>query len=236
MRLNPLLSLAVLAALTLPAGAASRKTPRGETDIAISGSGSFAQTATGNGMTQTSPDWFGGIFEIRHSVSPLKSFEAAYSMVGPHYSTYTTSVPITPSGFPCKPSCTFTPGPSRFVNFSQTLSADWVPTIHRGRFRPFAVLGIGLLIATPDAGQVNVVIPSNTGGKPVLNAFSLTSQVTAAYIYGAGTDWAIGKRWGLRLQYRGEMYKAPDLAPSLYPATNAFIQNAEPSVGIYFGL
>jgi len=38
---------------------------------------------------------------------------------------------------------------------------------------------------------------------------------------------------GLRFQYRGNLYKAPDLS-RLYASTNAFTHTAESMIGAYF--
>jgi len=40
---------------------------------------------------------------------------------------------------------------------------------------------------------------------------------------------------GLRLQFRGNLYKAPDLT-TLYGSTGAFTRTSEPMVGVYFRL
>jgi len=39
----------------------------------------------------------------------------------------------------------------------------------------------------------------------------------------------------VRLQYRGNLYKAPDLS-KLYSSTNAFTHTAEPMIGVYLKL
>ncbi len=235
MRIRFLFVCAVLVALAFPALAATPKA-KGETDLGLSGFFGFTQTATGNGVTHTTPHWYGGTAEVRHIASPLLGFELAYSIAAPHNDTWSASAPLSPSGFPCTPSCSFMPAPSTIQTFDQTFSLDWVPSMKVGNLRPFAVLGIGALLATPDNGQVTVTVPPGNGGGPVLTSFSLSSTVTAAYVYGAGVDWRILRNAGLRLQYRGEMYRDPDIAPSLYPATGAFVQTAEPTIGIYFGL
>jgi len=235
MRIRPLFVFAVLAVLALPALAANPK-PKGETDLGLSGFYGFTQSATGNGVTQSTPHWYGGTFEARHISSPLKGFEAAYTIALPHYDTYTASEALSPPDFPCTPKCSFVPGPSTIRTFDQTFSLDWVPSMKIGNLRPFAVLGIGALLATPDNGQVTVTIPSSAGGSAVENYFSLSSVATGAYVYGAGVDWRVLGNAGIRLQYRGEMYKEPDVAASIYPATGAIVQSAEPTIGIYFGL
>ena len=55
------------------------------------------------------------------------------------------------------------------------------------------------------------------------------------FVYGAGLDWTLLPHLGLRLQYRGNLYKASDLT-SAFSSTNAFTHTAEPVIGIYFRL
>ena len=96
------------------------------------------------------------------------------------------------------------------------ITGDWVPSIHISNLRPFGVLGVGLLLNEPAGSQTNT-----------------TSSNEAVYIYGAGLDWGLLPHLGLRFQYRGNLYKAPDVA-RLYTSTNAFTHTAEPMIGAYF--
>jgi opacity protein-like surface antigen len=91
-----------------------------------------------------------------------------------------------------------------------------VPSIHISNLRPFGVLGAGLLLNVPDSGQS-----------------SSTTSTRAVYVYGAGLDWGLLPHLGLRFQYRGNLYKSPDVT-RLYTSTNAFSHTAEPMVGAYF--
>jgi len=52
------------------------------------------------------------------------------------------------------------------------------------------------------------------------------------FVYGAGLDWGLIPHLGLRLQYRGNLYKAPDLT-KLYTSTGAFTNTSEPMIGAY---
>jgi outer membrane cobalamin receptor len=54
-------------------------------------------------------------------------------------------------------------------------------------------------------------------------------------VYGAGLDWGLIPHIGLRFQYRGNLYKAPDLS-TLYTSSGAFTHTAEPMIGVYFRL
>ena len=92
---------------------------------------------------------------------------------------------------------------------------DWVASVKIANLRPFALAGGGLLFHLPSSGQAS----SATATKPV-------------FVYGAGLDWGLLPHIGLRLQYRGNLYKAPDLT-RLFTSTGAFTQTAEPMAGVY---
>lgn len=98
------------------------------------------------------------------------------------------------------------------------VTADWVSSLKVGNFTPFGLVGIGVLLDVPGSGQNSV----NTTAKPV-------------YVYGAGVDWGILPHVGLRFQYRGNLYSAPNLT-TLYTSTSAFTHTAEPMVGVFFRL
>jgi opacity protein-like surface antigen len=59
------------------------------------------------------------------------------------------------------------------------------------------------------------------------------SETKPVFVYGAGLDWAVFPHIGLRFQYRGNLYKAPDLT-KLYTSTNTFTHSSEPMIGAYF--
>jgi opacity protein-like surface antigen len=95
------------------------------------------------------------------------------------------------------------------------ISGDWVASVRLVNLRPFALAGVGLLLDVPSGDQSS----TDTTTKPV-------------FIYGAGLDWGLVPHLGLRLQYRGNLYKAPDLT-RLYTSTDAFTHTAEPMIGAY---
>jgi opacity protein-like surface antigen len=96
------------------------------------------------------------------------------------------------------------------------IAGDWVPSVHIGSIAPFGILGIGALLNEPAGSQSN----TTSSDKPV-------------FVYGAGLDWGLIPHLGVRFQYRGNLYKAPDLS-TLYTSTSAFTHTAEPMIGAYF--
>jgi opacity protein-like surface antigen len=176
---------------------------RAESDVALSLYGAFTGTTNGNGVQQSPSNAAGGIFELRHISNPLVGWEATYS--------YNRANQVYGPNQPCS-LCL----PASVSANAHELSGDWVPSIHVANLRPFGLLGVGVLFNEPAGSE------SNT-----------TSSDKAVFIYGAGLDWGLVPHIGLRFQYRGNLYKAPDLT-TLYTSTDAFTHTAEPMIGAYF--
>ncbi len=199
--------LFVLAALICTAA-------RAQTDVGLSLYGAFSGAQTGNGVQESPSNSAGGLIELRHISNPIMGWEATYSYNRANQA-YSVSGYVCPAGnVPlCNP-----PTPAPVSANAHEITGDWVPSIHVANLRPFGVLGVGLLLNEPTGGQ------SNT-----------TSSKRAVYVYGAGLDWGLLPHIGLRLQYRGNLYKAPNLT-TLYTSTGAFTHTAEPMIGLYFRL
>jgi opacity protein-like surface antigen len=117
------------------------------------------------------------------------------------------------------------------------ITGDWVPSLHFADLRPFAVLGAGLLLDVPASGQATVTTTCSEclGGTPAPMTTTSPAQTStkAVYVYGAGLDWGLLPHIGLRLQYRGNLYSAPNVT-KLFTSTNAFTHTAEPMAGVCF--
>jgi hypothetical protein len=82
-------------------------------------------------------------------------------------------------------------------------------------YQAVALAGVGLLVDVPVTNQ------------------TLTSTSTqAVYVYGAGLDVGLISHFGLRLQYRGNLNKDPDLT-EVFTSTDEFMHTAEPMAGLY---
>ncbi len=175
-----------------------------QTDVALSVYGAFSGTTNGNGTVQSPSNSAGGIVELRHISNPIVGYEATYSFNRANENYSSCGI--------VNPICS---EQSVKAN-AHEISGDWVASVKLANLRPFALAGVGLLFNVPSSGQTS----TSTSTKPV-------------FIYGAGLDWGLIPHIGLRLQYRGNLYKAPDLT-SLYTSTDAFTHTAEPMIGAYF--
>jgi len=179
-----------------------------QTSVGLSLYGAFSGTTNGNGVQQSASNSAGGLVELRHISNPILGWEATYSYNRANQTYSYNPPPECPA-----PGCAL---PSGAVSANaHEITGDWVPSIRISNFRPFGVLGLGLLLNEPASGQS-----------------STTSSYQAVYVYGAGLDWGLLPHLGLRFQYRGNLYKAPDVT-RLYTSTDAFTHTAEPMIGAY---
>jgi len=176
-------------------------------DIGVSGYQAFTHGTTGDGTQQTAKNAAGGMLELRYLAKPLVGFEFTFSF-NPADQTFT---PTTGNcGYQCQ-----NPFTSLSAKASE-IGVDYVLAKRFGALRPFAVGGLGFFITAPG----NSVYADNTVVRPV-------------YIFGGGVDWGFAQRLGVRLQFRDNLYKAPDLS-DLYNSTGQYTQSAEPMAGFYY--
>ena len=174
-----------------------------QTSVAVSVYGAFSGTTTGNNVQQSPSNAAGGIVELRHISNPILGYEATYS-----YNRANQSYRCTTNNCPVVSQVTV---PAN----AHEVTVDWVPSVHVAPLRPFGVLGVGLLVH-----------------QPASNTASTQSSTQAVYVYGAGLDWGVLPHLGLRFQYRGNLYKSPDLS-KLYTSVDRFRHTAEPMIGAY---
>jgi hypothetical protein len=185
----------------------------GKTDLSVSIYGAFSGTTTANGEQQSPSNAAGGIFEVRHISNPILGFEGTYSINRANQVYTRLACPVTGTSGTCGPI------PTQAISaIAHEFTADYVPSIKIASVRPFGVLGVGVLLNEPVSGQAG----ATWSNKPV-------------FVYGAGLDWGLLPHIGLRLQFRGNLYKAPDLT-TLYGSTGAFTHTSEPMIGVYFRL
>jgi hypothetical protein len=178
-----------------------------QTDVALSGFRTITSSSSGHGTQQTPANSEGGLIEVRHIVKPLVGFEFADSL---HVANEVYSPESGACGTVCGQSTVSISGKANEFAF------NWVATIKKGSVRPFALGGIGLITTLPGSS----VLANRTVVRP-------------AFIYGAGVDWSFAKHLGVRVQFRGNMTKAPDLSTA-YPSTTAYTQIYEPMGGVFY--
>jgi len=92
-------------------------------------------------------------------------------------------------------------------------------------FRPFLLAGGGALRFNP--------IPAGTTINLIQISLPTATETRGTFVYGGGVDYHITRRWGVRLQYRGLLYKVPDFnINSLF--TGATGNLSEPTLGVVF--
>ena len=117
---------------------------------------------------------------------------------------------------------TITPNSFRVGSGITEFSADYVLSPkHIGHWEPFVFGGAGALRFGAGSTFINGIQAS----------FPVKQQTEIAFLYGGGTDYNFWKFLGVRLQYRGLIYKAPNFGqPNLL--THAKGHLAEPSIGL----
>jgi opacity protein-like surface antigen len=184
------------------------------TDVAVSLYGAFNGATNGNGTVQSPANAAGGLIEVRHIVNPIIGYEGTYSFNRANQ-TYTSQNQACPVN--ALPPCPSSPVAAVSAD-AHEVTGNWVASLKIANLRPFALAGGGLLFNEPSGNQANT-----------------TSSTKGVFDYGAGLDWGLLPHLGLRFQYRGNLYKAPDLT-HLYTSTGAFTHTSEPMIGVYFRL
>jgi opacity protein-like surface antigen len=184
-------------------------TAHAQTDVAASVYGAFSESTSGGGVVESPSNAAGALIEVRRIRNPLIGFEGTYAF---NRANREYSIPVT-CGVPCQ-----TPPPASVLANAHEITGDWVASVKISKLRPFALAGGGILLNEPSSGQSD----TRSEAKPV-------------FVYGAGLDWGLLPHLGVRLQYRGNLYKSPNLS-RLFTSTSAFTQTAEPMIGVYLRL
>ena len=234
-----LVGLAALAATQLQAQVATGAKGQAQTDVSASLFGAFNESSSINinGESQTPSNAAGGLLEVRHISKPWFGYEGTYSINRANQVFSWSSYAV--CGV-CNATTTWIPVSAN----AHEVNGDWVASMKIGNLRPFALAGGGILFDVPTSGQATgstLITLCGTGdpGCALSGITTTTANTTTStkpvFVYGAGVDWGLLPHIGLRLQYRGNLYKAPDLI-SGFTSTNALTHTAEPMIGIYFRL
>ena len=202
--------VAVGLACSAAAGAQARAVKSlSQTDVSVSLYGAFTGTTTGDGIQQSPSNAAGAMIAVRHIDNPLVGYEGTYS-VNRANQVYTPLIcPVTGTTPGCDPA---TPVSAN----AHEITGDWVASLKLANLRPFALAGVGLVFNEPSSGQT-----------------ATHSSTKGVFLYGLGLDWGLVPHIGLLFQYRGNVYRAPDLTNALGSST-AFLHTSEPMIGAYF--
>jgi hypothetical protein len=195
---------------TPPAPAPARTPARAANGPEFSIGGSFYEaltaSTTGNGTQQTTTNSPGGMVELR-LLDGFLGGEFTYSY-NPANQT------LAPAAGNCALTCA---NPKTALTASASeVGVDLVASKKMGILRPFAVGGLGFFITAP-----------------ANSAYEVQTVVRPAFIFGGGVDIAVASHFGVRGQFRDNIYKAPDLSP-FYPPTGKYTYSAEPMGGVYY--
>lgn len=201
-----------------------------QTDVSASLYGAFTGSTRGNDTIQSPSNAAGGLLEIRHIAKPWFGYEGTYSINRANQNYSFGAVPVIP---PCPTppgGCTF---PSGVISANaHEVTGDYIASLKLKptSFRPFALAGGGLLLVVPTNGQTHCLVIDIA-----CTSVSTSTATKGVFVYGGGVDWGLLPHIGLRFQYRGNLYKAPDLT-KVFTSTGAFTHTAEPMIGVYFRL
>lgn len=206
---SAILAVGLAAMSVATAGAQARAVKDiSQTDVSLSIYGAFSGSTSGDGFAQSPSNAAGGTIAVRHIDNPLVGYEGTYSFNRANQ----VYAPLVCPGAGIVPGC----DPAQPVSANaHEITGDWVASIKLANVRPFALAGAGLIFNQPASGQANT-----------------TSSDKGVFVYGIGLDWGLLPHLGLRLQYRGNVYKAPDLS-TVFGSSTQFEHTGEPMIGAY---
>ena len=179
---------------------------QGRFDVSIGGAGVFSKTSTSsNGTVTLKPTSSGAILAtFRYRFNRMHGIEGN---IGHTMNSQVFFIP--PDNYRIHAGVTEYSGAYVFSPFQTA------------RIEPFLFGGAGALRFNPGTTSID----------GFQSAFGAAKQTSLAFLYGGGVDYHLWRFLGLRLQYRGLIYKAPNFTvPILF--TGAKGHMAEPTAGI----
>jgi outer membrane immunogenic protein len=198
------ISVAALTALFAVPSVLAQEAARQE--VSVQETGFFTKNSSGNGISQTSTASSGLLIGYRYHFNKLISAEVNYGFTRDSQ-VYSGIAPAIAFG--------------RIQSNVNTATADLVVALPNfGRFHPYVLGGGGALVFSP-TGNINASMPGQS------------TQAAGAFLYGAGTDFALTHHIALRAEYRGYVYKAPSFSVASFN-TDTWTHTAQPSIGFVY--
>jgi len=173
-------------------------------EIGVQGTGFFTKDSSGNRINQHTTDTGGFLVSYRYHFNRWLAADASYGYARNAQQNFSSAGPI-----------------SVQANVHQATGALVITAPRRVfRLHPYALAGAGTLVFNPTGNRGGFV----SGAQ---------SQAMAAFVYGVGGDYDLGKHLILRAEYRGFVYERPDFGlDALHSGATA--HTAQPSAGIVF--
>lgn len=180
--------------------------PAAKGDFSIGATAVLSGTTTGHGITQSPTTSGGGLMSGRIYLKAHTGVEVNYGF------TKSSQVYNDVHG-----------NYTELQTHIHEITAAYILRANRGKFRPFAEGGGGVLVFTP----LSAALAVNSNNL----SFRANQQTRFSLLYAFGVDAGLTKRLSARIQYRGFLYKAPDFGVS-YFNDGCLAHINEPSAGL----
>jgi outer membrane immunogenic protein len=175
-------------------------------ELGVQFTGFFPSTTSGNnGISESATTTAGFQVNYRYHLSHGLSLEGGYG-----FDQNTQKYNISSGNFRI-------PSNNHQLTFALVQA---LPTFGNHKFNPYVLAGAGAILFNPSSTQSNTFSNAQT-------------QTKAAFVYGAGVNYALAKAISLRFEYRGLLYSTPDYGFGGL-STNSVTHSAQPSVGLSF--
>ena len=171
-------------------------------EVSVQGTGFITKDSDGNGIRQHTTDSGGLLASYRFRFNRWLAADGSYGYTRNTLQNFTSA-----GAFNVQ------------ADMHQTTGALVVTSPRKiASLSPYALAGVGALTFDPTGKQGGFVLGADR-------------QTKAAFVYGGGVDFDITRRFALRVEYRGLIYKRPDFGLATLNA-NTTAHTAQPSAGV----
>jgi len=175
----------------------------GKTDVAVSGMAVLTKDSSGNGIDQAATNSGGILASLRYQICRNAALEVNYGRTR-NSQIYTNS-----STFSFQ---------EQQANVHEFTAAYVYQFSRRKKLNPFVLGGGGLLLFHPITNSTHSLVDPQNDNE-------------GTFLYGVGANYRLTDALGIRVQFRGLIYKAPDFGVAT-ASTGTWALTGEPSVGI----